>query len=70
MNVYAISAYGSYGGGMAVVAAKDEEQAKKIAHSSIQDVWQTRYYLPTRIITLPVEYTGPAAVLEHFETGE
>lgn len=71
MNIYAVKASGTYGGGMAIVAAPDEATAKHIASVQISDPWHTRYDRPDSITRLPIEIDlDMAVVLEHFETGE
>jgi hypothetical protein len=70
MNVYAIKAYGNYGGGMAVVAADSEDDAKAIADKTEDRVWHVRYGNPSSVEQLPCVCVGPARVLAHYETGE
>ena len=70
MNVYAIKAYGIYGGGMAVVAADSEEDAKTLASKAENSVWNVRYGRPETVELLPCTYKGTAQVLAHYETGE
>ena len=69
LAVFAIKAYGNYGGGMAIVAAVDEDEAKRLA-TGLDEMWHTRYHAPESIMRLPVEYRGPSAVLANYETGE
>ena len=69
LTVYAIKAYGNYGGGMAIVAAENEEAAKKLA-TGCDSNWHTRYHEPESIEALPVSYEGHALVLAHYATGE
>ena len=42
MNVYAIKAYGTYGGGMAVVAADSADEAKALAAQADGIGWAVR----------------------------
>lgn len=70
MNVYAIKAYGNYGGGMAVVAADSEDEAKSVADKIQDSIWRVRYGKPESVELLPCVCGGVARVLEHFETGE
>ena len=70
MNVYAIHAYGNYGGGMAVVAAPSKEIATELAQKKENSVWNVNYLEPNDIEILPVEYEGLPCVLTSFETGE
>lgn len=70
MNVYAIKAYGSYGGGMAVVAADSEDDAKALAEKAENSYWCVRYGSPGSVDLLPLVCEGPARVLVHYETGE
>lgn len=70
MNVYAIKAYGNSGGGMAVVAADSEDEAKAAADKIVDSVWHVRYGAPESVELLPCVCQGPARVLAHYETGE
>ena len=70
MNVYAIKAYGNYGGGMAVVAAGSESEAKELAEKAEKSLWRVRYGAPESADLLPLVCEGPARVLAHYETGE
>ena len=68
-SVYAIKAYGSYGGGMAIVAATSEAEAKGLA-TGLDMQWCTRYHEPESVELLPVSYAGTPRVLANYETGE
>lgn len=70
MHVYAIKAQGSYAGGMAIVAAHSEDQAKSLA-TGIDHEWHTRYHDPCEIKVLPVmsDVEYPCVII-HFEYGE
>ena len=70
MNVYAIKAYGNYGGGMAVVAADSEDEAKAVADKTKDSIWHVRYGRPESVELLPCACEGPARVLAHYEAGE
>ena len=70
MNVYAIQADGNLGGGMAVVVAESEGEAKAIARENEESIWDVRYDKPVVIELLPCVCDGPARVLTHFQTGE
>ena len=70
MNVYAIKAYGYYGGGMAVVVADSEDEAKAVANKAEASIWNVRYGDPESVELLPCLCDGPARVLAHYETGE
>ncbi len=70
MNVYAIKAFGVYGGGMAVVAAESEGEAKALAETAEASYWSVRYGKPESVELLPCACEGPARVLVHYETGE
>lgn len=70
MNVYSIKAYGNYGGGMAIVAAENEDDAKKIAGKIKDLIWRTDYASPNEINLMRCSFQGEACVLDHFETGE
>ena len=70
MNVYAIKAYGNYGGGMAVVAADSESDATALAKKINDPTWNVRYGEPDDVEMLPCVCDGPPRVLTHYETGE
>jgi len=70
MNVYAIEADGRYGGGMAIVAADSEDEAKALAEKTEDSPWHVRYGSPESVKLLPCVCEGPARVLAHYETGE
>ena len=70
MNVWAITAYGHYGGGMAVVAADSKDEAIGIADKIVDEMWRVRYGEPDSVDLLPCACDGPARVLAHYETGE
>jgi hypothetical protein len=69
MNVYAIKGDGYDGGGLAIVAAKNEKEAIEIA-SHIESYWNVNYTEYQNIEKLPVQYNGEPKVLISFETGE
>lgn len=70
MNVYTIKAYGNYGGGMAVVAADSEQEAKTVADKVNDPICGVRYGEPESVELLPCVCEGHARVLAHYETGE
>ena len=70
MNVYAIQADGNQGGGMAVVVAESEGEAKAIARENEESIWDVRYDKTVVIELLLCVCDGPARVLTHFQTGE
>ena len=70
MNVYAIKANGNYGGGMAVVAAESEREARVLADKAEDSTWRVNYDSPESVELLPCVCDGPARVLVHYETGE
>ena len=70
MNVYAIKAHGTYGGGMSVVAAYSVAEAKAIAEKAEDSMWNVRYDKPESVDLLPLACEGPPRVLAHYETGE
>jgi len=70
MNVYSIKANGHYGGGMAVVVADSEDEAKTVADKVEDSIWNVRYREPESVDLLPCVCDGPARVLAHYETGE
>ena len=67
MKLFAIKAYGNYGGGWALVRAETEERAREIAAKISDRNWQTRYDKPDEVEELT--FTGEG-VLYRFETGE
>lgn len=71
MNVYAIKAYGKYGGGMAIVAAHDEEEAKALS-AGLDQMWHTRFDRPDSIDVLSslAYFDDKAAVIAWHATGE
>ena len=69
MSVYALTGWGELGGGMAIIAAENETEAKSLC-IGLDPTWKTDYQKPSSVEILPVEYHGPARVLCHFEAGE
>lgn len=67
MKLFAIQAYGRYGGGWALVRANDEARARELAATIRESYWHTRYDKPDEVIELPSAGEG---VLHHWETGE
>jgi hypothetical protein len=67
MKLFAIQAYGNYGGGMAVVRAETQEQAIAFASKIHDRSWSTDYSKPGEVVELSDTAAG---VLYHFETGE
>lgn len=70
MNLYTLKARGNYGGGMAVVAAADEQRARELASTIRDSTWQTDYRNAYEVTLLRVHYVDKEGVLDHFETGE
>ena len=71
MKVFAIKANGSYCMGMAVVAAKSQEEAiSLIFEATTKSVWRVRYDKPVSVEVLPVSYRHEAKVLSFYEGGE
>lgn len=71
MRVFALEAYGNYGGGLAIVAAEDESAAKQLASKIRDGMWNVQYGKPTEISVLPsIVHKGAAEVIYHYETGE
>jgi len=71
LKVFAIKATGTYGGGMAVVAASEQGQAEAIASNIFDHVWNTRYHVPDSVEELPDVFAdGLPRVLSHHELGE
>ena len=74
MNVYQITGWGSYGGGMAIIAARDEHRAKEVSKTIIDSIWHTNYADgDIELIDADderLEWHGNEAVITHFETGE
>lgn len=69
MKLYSIKAYGNYGGGMAIVAAKNEGRARVIVNEVPQDIWNVRYHSPQSVNEIGIT-DGEERVLDHYETGE
>lgn len=67
MKLFAITAYGSCGGGMAVVRAASEERAIELASTIKDRIWHTDYRKFEQVTELLEMGEG---VLHHFETGE
>jgi len=70
MNVYSVKAFGTYGGGMAIVAARDDAHAREIAGNIVDNQWQTKYHQPESVTQLPLSYEGDPIVVDHWEYGE
>jgi hypothetical protein len=70
MNVYFITAYGHYCGGVALVAAGSEDEAVELAGAINLQFLIVEYHRPEEIEKLPCTCIGPARVLKHFEYGE
>jgi len=66
-RLFAIQAYGTYGGGWALVFAVDEARARKIASTIKDSIWFTRYDDPSEVVELALDGEG---LLYHYETGE
>jgi hypothetical protein len=68
MKVYAIRGRGWYGGGIAIVAAVDEETALRVAGTIIDPNWRTDY---ANGDVTELELTADrGGVVDHFEMGE
>ena len=65
LAVYAIQAYGSYGEGIAIVAATDKDQALMLA-AGLDGQWNTQYTTPEKVDELPVQCDGEPRVLVHY----
>ena len=72
MNIYTIKAFGNYGGGMAVVAADDEQEAIRACRVIPNKTWHVRYDEPDNVecIVAGAPADTLRGVLSHFETGE
>lgn len=79
LTIYCLKGYKNYwlrpsgGGGMAVVAAVDVEQAKQLARQltgTKDDVWNTQFDNPDEVDVLPIQCDGEPRVLSWFVTGE
>ena len=68
--VFAVRAYGTYGGGLAVVAASAPQDAVRVASTIVDEIWRTRYHEPYEVRRLDCVAVGTPRVLTHFETGE
>ena len=70
MKVWELIGNGHYGGGMAIIAAKTEKEAKALGGKILDSIWNTNYLKPESIKALPLSYRGKARCITHFETGE
>ena len=68
MKLFAIQAYGNYGGGVVVVRAETKERAIELASKINDSTWHTRYHKPTEVVELPAG--AEDQILYHYETGE
>lgn len=67
MKLFAIQAWGNYGGGVAIVCAESKEEAIAFASKIRDRTWNTDYARPQDVVELAPTATG---VLYNFETGE
>jgi hypothetical protein len=69
MKLYAIKAWGNYGGGVVIVRAKDEQAAREYAGKwrGGSSSWNVRYEKPDETEELTLIGEG---VIYNFETGE
>lgn len=70
MKVYAIKASGNYSGGMAIIVADSEDDAKALAEKNKSSTFGIWYETPDEVELLPLECEGPARVLVDYEMGE
>ncbi len=69
LKVFSIKAYGKWAGGMTIVAAKDEDEAKELA-SKIPNNYRIRYGNPESVEIIDAVSEGCSRVLAHYEMGE
>lgn len=70
MRVYAITASGDCCGGMAVVVAHNEQEAKSVARTIEVYGWRMTYNHPDSIESFPCRCHGEPRALTHYEMGE
>ena len=71
MRVYSVRGQGIYGGGLAIIAAANETEARQIAKTIRDETWHTRYGGDdSEIAELEGVTAERAGVVDHFETGE
>ena len=71
MNVYRVIGQGWYGGGMAIVAARDESRAKVIAGGIVDNIWRTDYAKSNDVELLEhLDWPNDESVIANFEIGE
>lgn len=70
LPVWAIEAAGSYCGGVAIVAARTQQEAIKLAVPLETYPWRIGWNAPTAVKLLPLTYRGAPTVLHHYCMGE
>ena len=71
MDVYRIVGHGNYGGGMAIVAARDEHRAKVLAGGIHDSTWHVDYKNSNDVYVIDgLEWHNEETVITSFEFGE
>lgn len=70
LQVYEITASGRFCGGMALVAAANQDEAVKLASLITGGGFYVHYAIPDKVRVLPLTYFGVPAVITHYENGE
>lgn len=71
MKIFSVRAWGNWGGGIAFVAANDEQEARALAAAVTDPTWKTNYRKPESVEPVTGDVIGlTPGVIDHFETGE
>jgi UTP-glucose-1-phosphate uridylyltransferase len=70
MKVFTVKGSGHYGGGMAIVCARSVVEAREVAATVRDTIWRTDWRNGEVTELEARSLSGPARVLDHFETGE
>jgi hypothetical protein len=70
MNIYAIEAFGKWGGGCAIVAADSEAEAIKTAQTQVKSHWNVDFNLQSQVKTLLYGICCGPCLLHFYEMGE
>ena len=69
-RLYSLKAYGHYSGGMAIVAANNENEATAMAVEQLgRNSYRVRYDQPYEVSKLNA-FSGAKGIVDHYETGE
>lgn len=70
LDVYAVEAYGHFGGGVAIVAAITADEAIKIAFEQCKTGCSAEYNKPSKVLKLQADSQGAPRVLHFYEMYE